>query len=380
RRCSCSRWLHRHHRDGLRRRALRPVGRRQEHVDPMYQPARDDRQRRDPRRGRLGRRREHESRHAPFACGYGVPELRAVSAPDGARQHQPRADPRPEARCRHRDRPVAGAARAGRPDRPRAQIAGRPLRRTAAADRDRPRARHGPGGHALRRTHLGPRPGDDRRGPGCDGGAGARWHDDGRRHARNGVRAAGRRSGAVYGSWSNRRGSGHDRVLYGARHRARPRISVEDARVKATKKPWRSDLPRYQQIADELVAQIGARVYPDGGLLPTEMELCAHYAASRSTVREALRRVRDAGLISRRRKTGTAVVAQVPPVSYRQPTNAITDLLQYAENTKIEILSERRVICDAPLANLLECREGHAWLKVTSLRTAPGDPRPMAMT
>ncbi|HXB27546.1 MAG TPA: GntR family transcriptional regulator [Gemmatimonadaceae bacterium] len=150
--------------------------------------------------------------------------------------------------------------------------------------------------------------------------------------------------------------------------------------MKATRKPWRADLPRYQQIADELVAQIGASVYPVGGLLPTEMELCAHYAASRSTVREALRLVRDAGLISRRRKTGTAVVAQVPPVSYRQPTNAISDLLQYGENTRIETLSERRVICDAPLAGLLECREGHAWLKVTSLRTVPDDPRPICMT
>jgi GntR family transcriptional regulator len=150
--------------------------------------------------------------------------------------------------------------------------------------------------------------------------------------------------------------------------------------VTATRKPWRADLPRYQQIADELVAQIGASVYPVGGLLPTEMELCAHYAASRSTVREALRLVRDAGLIARRRKTGTAVVAQVPPVSYRQPTNAISDLLQYGENTRIEILSERRVICDAPLAGLLECREGHAWLKVTSLRTVPDDPRPICMT
>jgi GntR family transcriptional regulator len=150
--------------------------------------------------------------------------------------------------------------------------------------------------------------------------------------------------------------------------------------VKTTRPPWRADLPRYQQIADELMAQIAAGEYPVGGLLPTEMELCAHYAASRSTVREALRRIRDAGLISRRRKTGTEVVAQIPPADYRQPTNTIRDLLQYAENTRIEVLSEKRVICDAPLAGLLECREGHAWLKVTSLRTVPDDPRPICMT
>lgn len=141
-----------------------------------------------------------------------------------------------------------------------------------------------------------------------------------------------------------------------------------------------SDLPRYQQIADELTARIAAGRYPVGSLLPTEMELCEKYDISRSTVREALRRVRDAGLIARRRRTGTKVIAQTPPVSYRQPTNSIGDLLQYADETRIEILSETRVICDAPLASLLECREGHAWLRLDSLRTVPNDPRPICMT
>ncbi len=138
--------------------------------------------------------------------------------------------------------------------------------------------------------------------------------------------------------------------------------------------------PRYRRIANELTAKIGAGTYPVGELLPTELELCAKYHASRSTVREALRLLRDAGLISRRRRTGTEVVAQLSPVSYRQPTNSISDLLQYAEETRIEIIAEKRVICDATLAQLLECREGHAWLKVTSLRTIPSDPRPICMT
>ena len=142
----------------------------------------------------------------------------------------------------------------------------------------------------------------------------------------------------------------------------------------------RVDLPRYQQIADELTARIASGRYPVGGLLPTEMELCEQYGISRSTVREALRRVRDAGLISRRRRTGTKVIAQMPPAIYRQPTNSISDLLQYADETRIEILSEKRVICDAPLAALLECRKGHAWLRLNSLRTVPSDPRPICMT
>jgi GntR family transcriptional regulator len=140
------------------------------------------------------------------------------------------------------------------------------------------------------------------------------------------------------------------------------------------------DRPRYQQLADELIAGIGAGKYPVGSLLPTEMELCVHYSISRSTVREGLRQLRDAGLISRRRGIGTEVMARTPPASYRQPTNSISDLLQYAEDTRVEILSDKLVVSDARLANFLECREGRAWLRINSLRVIPDDPRPICIT
>ena len=110
------------------------------------------------------------------------------------------------------------------------------------------------------------------------------------------------------------------------------------------------------------------------------MELCRQYGISRHTVREALRQLRDAGLISRRRRVGTEVVARTPKASYRQPTNSIGDLLQYAEETQLSILETKRIVCDAALAELLECREGAKWLRVNSLRAVPGDARPVCMT
>jgi DNA-binding GntR family transcriptional regulator len=140
------------------------------------------------------------------------------------------------------------------------------------------------------------------------------------------------------------------------------------------------DRPRYQQIADELMAAIRTGAYPVGVRLPTEIELCVRYGISRSTVREGLRQLRDAGLISRRRGIGTEVVARTRPASYRQPTNSIADLLQYADDTQVTILSDKRVICDARLANFLECQEGRAWLRINSLRVIPGDPQPICMT
>jgi len=138
--------------------------------------------------------------------------------------------------------------------------------------------------------------------------------------------------------------------------------------------------PRYQRVADDLTKRIGTGRYPVGGYLPTEMELCRQYSISRHTVREALRQLRDAGLISRRRRVGTEVVARTPKATYRQPTNSIGDLLQYAEETQLSILETKAIEADTALAEMLECREGARWLRVNSLRAVPGDARPVCMT
>jgi GntR family transcriptional regulator len=141
-----------------------------------------------------------------------------------------------------------------------------------------------------------------------------------------------------------------------------------------------SELPRYQQVADELTNAISRGVYPVGALLPTEFELCAKYRISRSTVREALRLLLDAGLIRRRRRIGTEVIARTRAANYRQPTNSIGDLLQYADEARLEILSTTRVSCDGSLADLLECRPGRSWLRINSLRVLPSDSRPVCVT
>jgi DNA-binding GntR family transcriptional regulator len=134
------------------------------------------------------------------------------------------------------------------------------------------------------------------------------------------------------------------------------------------------------QVANELIDGIGGGIYPVGGLLPTEMELCKQYGISRSTVREALRKLRDVGLISRQRRVGTKVLSRAPSASYRQPTNSISDLLQYADDTRVEILSKKRFVCDPSLADQLECRVGRSWLRIDSLRTIPDTPNPICMT
>jgi len=139
-------------------------------------------------------------------------------------------------------------------------------------------------------------------------------------------------------------------------------------------------LPRYAQVANDLIERIAAGEYPIGSLLPKELDLSAQYGISRHTMREALRRLDEAGLVSRRRRAGTEVRAAVPTASYRQPINSINDLLQYGEATHVRVRRKARVKCNAALARMLDCEKGREWLRVETLRTRPVDSRPICHT
>lgn len=69
---------------------------------------------------------------------------------------------------------------------------------------------------------------------------------------------------------------------------------------------------RYQEIAAELRRRVEDGTYGAGRVLPSEAELGTEFAASRVTVRRALERLRDAGLIAARQGFGWFVSA--PPL------------------------------------------------------------------
>jgi DNA-binding FadR family transcriptional regulator len=68
--------------------------------------------------------------------------------------------------------------------------------------------------------------------------------------------------------------------------------------------------PGYRRIASAISARILDRTLKDGDPLPSELELAAQFAVNRSTVREALRELESANLVTRRRGTKRLVVAR----------------------------------------------------------------------
>lgn len=71
--------------------------------------------------------------------------------------------------------------------------------------------------------------------------------------------------------------------------------------------------PMYQQIAEDLRAQIESGVLAQGAQLPTELELGDRYASSRNTIRDAIKRLTSQGLVETRPGQGTFVTTRIDP-------------------------------------------------------------------
>jgi DNA-binding GntR family transcriptional regulator len=129
--------------------------------------------------------------------------------------------------------------------------------------------------------------------------------------------------------------------------------------------------PRYAALARDLAEEIARGRHPVGSRLPTEVELSVERGVSRATVRAALERLEEIGLVSRRRRSGTRVTAAHAAGrlgGYVQSLSGVEDLLQYAAETERRVLRVSPAVADDALAARLGVRPGSRWLRVSSLR------------
>ncbi len=142
--------------------------------------------------------------------------------------------------------------------------------------------------------------------------------------------------------------------------------------------PGMAGQSRHALVARALLEQITADRYPVGTLLPTEAELCKLFGVSRTTQREAIRWLRDRGMVSTRAGVGTMVLAKQPGARYIHGIDSISDVFQYTKNSRNPVVlgaHERDV--DAAEAELLRCAAGQRWLRIELTRTFLGDKTPI---
>jgi GntR family transcriptional regulator len=140
------------------------------------------------------------------------------------------------------------------------------------------------------------------------------------------------------------------------------------------------DLPRYHQISNILTERIEQGRYAIGDLLPTEQDLCAEFDVSRYTVREALRRLIEAGLVRRRQGSGSQVVANKAPANFVHSMRSLRELFQYAADTVFRITTIEMQVPDAEVRPYLGETGDEPWLYVEGVRLEPDGRTPIAFS
>lgn len=143
----------------------------------------------------------------------------------------------------------------------------------------------------------------------------------------------------------------------------------------------RAAAPRYLQLASALRADILAGRFGAHTPFPTESELCATHGVSRFTVREALRRLQNEGLIARRRGSGTVVQpAGARGGAFHQPLSNVGEILQYARNTRVVYEHAGTAQLPAALAMSIGITASGNWTLVKGVRTTADGDQPIAAT
>ncbi len=136
--------------------------------------------------------------------------------------------------------------------------------------------------------------------------------------------------------------------------------------------------PLYLSLARALMQDIDNGRYPVGRPLPPEDKLATLSNVSRHTVRQALRELKDDGVIWARAGIGTMVRSRPESPRFFSGIKTVWDLLQFVDATQMHVIGRRDVVADAGLAEQLHCTPGQGWAELTILRKLPQQALPLS--
>ena len=129
------------------------------------------------------------------------------------------------------------------------------------------------------------------------------------------------------------------------------RVTARTIKNPTSPEPWqrlpvgllaRSGVPLYRQLMDILVEAVNEGVLPIGSTLPTEAQLAERFGVSRITVREALQRIENDGVIRKQKAKNAVVVAKPSTETSGWEINSIDDIIAAASSAQLDIKSYRR--------------------------------------
>jgi GntR family transcriptional regulator len=131
--------------------------------------------------------------------------------------------------------------------------------------------------------------------------------------------------------------------------------------------------PLYHQIVADLRRQIESGDLPRGSQLPSQLELCDRYEASRNTIREAIHWLTSQGLVETMSGRGTFVTKVIDPfvtVRSPHPTTAVSGAGEGSATYLSQVHEQhRQARASAPKVEVMACPRQIA----LRLRIRPGD-------
>ncbi|WP_207481650.1 histidine utilization repressor [Arenibaculum pallidiluteum] len=134
------------------------------------------------------------------------------------------------------------------------------------------------------------------------------------------------------------------------------------------------DLPRYAEIRRDLEGRILSGEWPPGYRVPSEFELVERYGCSRMTVNKALSALAAAGLINRRRRSGSFVAAPRSQETVLEIHDIQAEIAATGKPYRYEVLDRAARPATAEEAGRLGVRPGAQVLALLVRHFADGRP------
>jgi GntR family transcriptional regulator len=132
-----------------------------------------------------------------------------------------------------------------------------------------------------------------------------------------------------------------------------------------------------QAIADELAAEIAAGQFSVGDRFSSELELRDRFGVGRHTIRESLKLLTEQGLLGRRRRAGTFVLATSPVSTYVHSLRNVRGLLDFASTTRLTVQNVSVIPSGSKLLADFEGLPQQKWLRLAGVRSVRGERAPL---
>lgn len=132
----------------------------------------------------------------------------------------------------------------------------------------------------------------------------------------------------------------------------------------------------HQNLSDDILKQLQDGRLKIGDKFPPEAEFAATLGVSRSSLRLAFTTLERIGVLERKKRAGTTIIAIKPKPQFNMSTTGLHELLSLGRDTELAITGTR-IVRTRDIAQLIDHEDEAAhWLEINGTRTLPGDSMP----